>query len=193
MATWTDIPDEVLEPGKPIRSVDALALRDNAHPYEQLFTASGTFVSPKTGPVWLDVVGGGGRGGKAVSTHSGGGGGAGVMVSTIVNLTAGTSYPVVVGASQGASSVAGISAAAGGNGGNASSSVHGIGGVGGGGVGGGYRGGSGGNGYFGTVVAANGGGDYPGRGGRGYGAGGGGGSSNSNGGAGAPGVVRIRW
>lgn len=30
MATWTDIPDEVLEPGKPIRSVDALALRDNA-------------------------------------------------------------------------------------------------------------------------------------------------------------------
>lgn len=29
MATWTDIPDEVLEPGKPIRSVDALALRDN--------------------------------------------------------------------------------------------------------------------------------------------------------------------
>src|SRR5690625_681253 len=30
MATWTDIPDSVLEPGKPIRSVDALALRDNA-------------------------------------------------------------------------------------------------------------------------------------------------------------------
>lgn len=29
MATWTDIPDEVLEPGKPTRSVDALALRDN--------------------------------------------------------------------------------------------------------------------------------------------------------------------
>ena len=29
MATWTDIPDSVLEPGKPARSVDALALRDN--------------------------------------------------------------------------------------------------------------------------------------------------------------------
>lgn len=30
MATWTTIPDSVLEPGKPARSVDALALRDNA-------------------------------------------------------------------------------------------------------------------------------------------------------------------
>lgn len=29
MATWTNIPDSVLEPGKPARSVDALALRDN--------------------------------------------------------------------------------------------------------------------------------------------------------------------
>ena len=29
MAEWTTIPDDVLEPGKPIRSVDALALRDN--------------------------------------------------------------------------------------------------------------------------------------------------------------------
>ena len=29
MATWTDITDAALEPGKPIRSVDGLALRDN--------------------------------------------------------------------------------------------------------------------------------------------------------------------
>ena len=29
MATWTTIPDTSLEPGKPIRSIDALALRDN--------------------------------------------------------------------------------------------------------------------------------------------------------------------
>ena len=29
MATWTTIPDSSLEPGKPIRSIDALALRDN--------------------------------------------------------------------------------------------------------------------------------------------------------------------
>ena len=29
MATWTIIPDTSLEPGKPIRSIDALALRDN--------------------------------------------------------------------------------------------------------------------------------------------------------------------
>jgi hypothetical protein len=29
MATWTNIADEFLEPGKPVRSVDGLALRDN--------------------------------------------------------------------------------------------------------------------------------------------------------------------
>lgn len=29
MATWTDIGDTFLEPGKPVRSVDGLALRDN--------------------------------------------------------------------------------------------------------------------------------------------------------------------
>ena len=29
MATWTDIQTTVLEPGKPVRSVDGLALRDN--------------------------------------------------------------------------------------------------------------------------------------------------------------------
>lgn len=29
MANWTDIPDSVLEPAKPIRSIDGLALRDN--------------------------------------------------------------------------------------------------------------------------------------------------------------------
>lgn len=30
MATWTNIADSALEPGRPIRSVDGLALRDNA-------------------------------------------------------------------------------------------------------------------------------------------------------------------
>ena len=29
MATWTNIPDSSVEPGKPIRSIDTLALRDN--------------------------------------------------------------------------------------------------------------------------------------------------------------------
>lgn len=29
MAVWTDIPDSALEPGKPIRSVDGIALREN--------------------------------------------------------------------------------------------------------------------------------------------------------------------
>ena len=29
MATWTTVPDSSLEPGKPIRSIDSFALRDN--------------------------------------------------------------------------------------------------------------------------------------------------------------------
>ena len=29
MATWTNIPDSSIEPGKPIRSIDGIALRDN--------------------------------------------------------------------------------------------------------------------------------------------------------------------
>lgn len=29
MATWTTLPDSTIEPGKPIRSIDTLALRDN--------------------------------------------------------------------------------------------------------------------------------------------------------------------
>ena len=29
MATWTTIPDSSVEPGKPIRSIDTLAMRDN--------------------------------------------------------------------------------------------------------------------------------------------------------------------
>lgn len=42
MATWTTIPDSSLEPGKPIRSIDALALRDNP-----VAIAEGASGSPK--------------------------------------------------------------------------------------------------------------------------------------------------
>jgi hypothetical protein len=84
MTTFTDISDEVLEPGKPIRSVDVLALRDNTkynHENtvleilrEDTFTTSGTWTKA-TGydaddTVMIFLIGGGGSG--AVNTASGG-------------------------------------------------------------------------------------------------------------------------
>ena len=211
MANWTNIPTDRIEPGKPIRAIDGLALRDNpiaiaqgapgapkVEVFEQLFTESGTFVAPKTGRYFVDVVGGGGNGGSGSSSGGGGGGGAGQLISVAVTLTAGNSYPVVVAGAGGTSSVAGVSAVGGGNGGGGG----GLGGIGGGGNGSSSdgNGGNGGNGHFGEVLAANGDKDgiieNGGRGGRGYGGGGGGGASGNGiiaGGGGAQGVVRIRW
>ena len=45
MATWTTITDTALEPGKPIRSVDGLALRDNV-----TALAEGAAGAPSLGP-----------------------------------------------------------------------------------------------------------------------------------------------
>jgi hypothetical protein len=45
MATWTTVPDSSLEPGKPIRSIDALALRDNP-----VAIAEGASGAPKIDP-----------------------------------------------------------------------------------------------------------------------------------------------
>lgn len=45
MATWTTIPDSSLEPGKPIRSIDTLALRDNP-----VAIAEGAAGAPKIDP-----------------------------------------------------------------------------------------------------------------------------------------------
>lgn len=46
MATWTTVPDASLEPGKPIRSIDALALRDNP-----VAIAEGAAGAPKIDPI----------------------------------------------------------------------------------------------------------------------------------------------
>jgi hypothetical protein len=43
MATWTTLPDATLEPGKPIRSIDVLALRDNP-----VAIAEGEIGAPRT-------------------------------------------------------------------------------------------------------------------------------------------------
>ena len=50
MATWTTITDAALEPGKPIRSVDGLALRDNA-----IAIAEGAAGAPKIQNAAMDA------------------------------------------------------------------------------------------------------------------------------------------
>ena len=75
MTSWTTIADNRLEPGKPARSIDAIALRDNpvaiaenapnapkVEQYYLLITTSTTWTVPKTGRYQIDIVGGGGNG-----------------------------------------------------------------------------------------------------------------------------------
>lgn len=198
MATWTDIDDSRLEPGKPIRSVDGLALRDNpiaiaegaegapkVEVFEQVFTASGVFVAPKAGRYFVDLVGGGGGGSNGGPNAFGVGGSRGAWVRETVVLSAGQSVPVVVGGSATASSFGALTAPAGTGAGA-------------------QEGKQGRDGVFGNVNAANGSTQYAsnpgGVGGRGYGAGGGGGGAGNGssgtgavGGAGAQGIVMVRW
>jgi hypothetical protein len=51
MATWTTVPDSSLEPGKPIRSIDAIALRDNP-----VAIAEGAAGAPKIEAQALDTT-----------------------------------------------------------------------------------------------------------------------------------------
>ena len=46
MATWTNIPDSSIEPGKPIRSIDGIALRDNP-----IAIAEGASGAPRINPI----------------------------------------------------------------------------------------------------------------------------------------------
>lgn len=88
MATWTDITDAALEPGKPARSVDALALRDNpiaiaeranAAPWQNIgnistFENSGSWLVPEgVYRVIVTCVGGGQGGGIALPAEGSGG------------------------------------------------------------------------------------------------------------------------
>lgn len=113
MATWTSIADARLEPDKPARSIDAIALRDNpvaiaenapnapkVEQYYLLITTSTTWTVPKTGRYQIDLIGGGGGGGTGAGgagTVGGGGGGSGFVVSVIANLNQGDVYPLIVG------------------------------------------------------------------------------------------------
>ena len=130
MATWTTIADARLEPDKPARSIDAIALRDNpvaiaenapnapkVEQYYALITVSGTWTVPKTGQYQIDIVGGGGNG-AAGAAGAGGyfgdggaggwGGHAGDSIRLELSLTQGDAYPLVIGALGGASSGFGV-------------------------------------------------------------------------------------
>ncbi len=127
MADWTTIADNVLEAGDPVRSIDALALRDNpiaiaeralgapgvfgAVKSVQIFTAGGTWTKPATnvGMVIVEVIGGGGGGNSGGSVGGGGGGGGGGYCKGILDVTAISSSTITVGAA---------GAAGGSNGGN---------------------------------------------------------------------------
>jgi len=219
MATWTTIADTRLEPDKPARSIDAIALRDNpvaiaenapnapkVNQYYLLITTSTTWTVPKTGQYWIDLIGGGGGGGSGsggAGAIGGGGGGSGYVASKMLTLTQGDTYPIVIGiagnvsASYGSGGAAttgfGLSAAGGGGG-----AFAGAGGA-------GHSSGRNGSAGYGATAGGKGGsapllipdinatdgGGASGSGGFGYGAGGGGGSANV-GGAGAQGAVIIR-
>ena len=51
MATWTTIPDSSIEPGKPIRSIDGIALRDNP-----IAIAEGASGAPRIEDAALDAT-----------------------------------------------------------------------------------------------------------------------------------------
>ena len=85
MATWTDITDAALEPGKPARSIDALALRDNPiaiaersanAPWQNIgnvttLTSSGTWTVPAgVYRIIVTCIGGGQGGGVFDDSNS---------------------------------------------------------------------------------------------------------------------------
>jgi len=111
MAIWTNVPDSNLEPGDPIRSVDIIAIKENAvynreHTIldilnSQTFTASGTWTRPggfdATDSVIAVVIGGGGSGGIDYSATASGGGGGGVAVVSIPYGTVTSTVSITVG------------------------------------------------------------------------------------------------
>lgn len=108
MADWTNITDSVLEPGKPIRSVDALAFRDNPIAIAEratgaprvkvasieLLTTSGTFTVPDgVSRIKVTVIGGGG----GSDNNDGGAGGSGGVSIKFIDTEPGTEFSYSIG------------------------------------------------------------------------------------------------
>lgn len=128
MATWTTIADARLEPDKPARSIDALALRDNpiaiaenaanapkVDQYYLLITTSTTWTVPKTGQYWIDLIGGGSGGQPGGNTVNGANGNAGETVSVKLSLIEGATYTATIGAGGNGAQLGGSNAGTGGN------------------------------------------------------------------------------
>ena len=112
MTIFTNIPDNVLEPGDPIRSVDIVALKDNAkYLYEKLdnvnvqtFNSSGTWTNPTLNGTQvgrlarIQVWGGGGGGSRSeIINEICGGAGGGYVEVTVPLSTLGSTVSVTIG------------------------------------------------------------------------------------------------
>jgi hypothetical protein len=130
MTTFTNVPDNVLEPGDPIRSVDIIAIKDNTIAlYEtfeytilntQTFTSSGTWTKPPSADPNLDSVlifatGGGGAGGAVLGAgtdffnKAASGGGCSIRVigtASVIELDSTVAVTVGAGAPQNVNSTA---------------------------------------------------------------------------------------
>lgn len=115
MTSWTNIADNRLEPGKPARSIDAIALRDNpiaiaenaanapkVQQYHTTIVTSDNWTVPKTGNYEVTLVGGGSggqSGGWATGTSftNGTNGASGQVVTFKMAMTQGTVYAITIG------------------------------------------------------------------------------------------------
>jgi len=112
MTIFTTVPDSVLEPGDPIRSVDIIAIKNNTNFLNekhttnvQTFNSSGTWAKPTLSGTGVGTMariqvwaGGGGAGRGNANTNQTGGGGGGYNEVVVPLSTLGATVTVTIGA-----------------------------------------------------------------------------------------------